>query len=86
MKTDMTIDVTNGCFEARVAPKTTYSQSCLMLKSDGEEIGIQLTDEQLEEIRYVIERHLNRHRSHEYPDQQRILVHELHTAVEELSA
>lgn len=83
MKTDMTIDVTNGCFEARVDPKTTYSPSCLLFTSNGSEIGIQATDEQLEEIRYAIEQHLNRHRSHEYPDQQRIMVHELHTAVEE---
>jgi hypothetical protein len=82
MKTDMTIDVTNGSFEAKVDPKTTYNQPCLMLRSDGEEIGIQATDEQLEEIRYAIEQHLNRGRVHEFPDNQLILNAELHTDVE----
>lgn len=59
MKTDMTIDVTNGCFEAKVDPKTTYTPAYLKLTSGGSEIGIQATDEQLEEIVYAIQQHLN---------------------------
>lgn len=83
MKTDMTIDVTNGCFEAKVDPKTTYTPAFLKLMSGGSEIGIQATDEQLEEIAFAIQQHLNRGRVHEFPDNQLILNAELHTAVEE---
>ncbi|MEC0231151.1 hypothetical protein [Paenibacillus alba] len=83
MKTDMTIDVTTGCFEAKVDPKTTYTPAYLKLTSGGSEIGIQATDEQLEEIAYAIQIHLKRGRVHEFPDQQLILNAESHTAVEE---
>ena len=86
MKTDMTIDVTNGCFEAKVDPKTTYTPAYLKLMSGGSEIGIQATDEQLEEIRYAIEQHLNRGRVHEFPDSQIIPNAELHADVERVSA
>lgn len=83
MKTDMTIDVTTGCFEAKVDPKTTYTPAYLKLTSGGSEIGIQATNEQLEEIMLAIQWHLNMVRLHEFPDSQLILNAELHTAVEE---
>jgi hypothetical protein len=83
MKTDMTIDVTNGCFEAKVDPETTYTPAYLKLTSGGSEIGIQATYEQLEEIMLAIQWHLNMIRLQEYKASQLIPNAELHTAVEE---
>lgn len=86
MKIDMTIDVTTGIFEAKVDPKTTYSPAYLKLCSGGSEIGIQATDEQLEDIAYAIIHHLQRTRRHEHPDQQLVLNAEYNAAAEEMSA
>lgn len=85
MKTDMTIDVTTGIFEAKVDPKTTYAPAYLKLNSGGSEIGIIATDEQLEDIAYAIIQHFKGKRNNEFPDQQMILNAELHALTEELS-
>ena len=70
--TDIRLDLTQSIVDAKVDPKRPYSPTMLSIEKNGMTICLDLTDEQLSDIGYAIQKHLERTRAHEYPDQQMI--------------
>ena len=68
---------------ARVQPKIPYSNACLRIRGRGFDFKLYADDEQLAEIGYAIQQHLEQSRAHETPDQAKIYQHELDQTIEE---
>jgi hypothetical protein len=83
VSTTTSLEIAGELITACVKPKIPYSNACLQVRGRGIDFKVFADDEQLAEIGFAIQQHLERTRSHETPDHQMILNHEINQSIEE---
>lgn len=77
------VDISTVNIETIVEPATMYIPPALTIRGSFGSIQLHAINEQLAEIEYALQQHLNSIRYPETPDQQLILNYEINKAIEE---